>query len=151
MSHVFPRHTRDEVPKAIYGEGCYLIDASGKRYFDGSGGAAVSCLGHSDQEIITAIQEQVGTLAFAHTRFFTSDPSEKLANLLIEKHGIYIQPVFHPTVPKGDERFRVTITPRHEASDIDHFLNALDDVWKSMDLKRAEPTEAEKTAVSRIY
>ena len=40
---------------------------------------------------------------------------------LIEKHGIYIQPVFHPTVPKGDERFRVTITPRHEASDIDHF------------------------------
>ena len=73
------------------------------------------------------------------------------ANLLIEKHGIYIQPVFHPTVPKGDERFRVTITPRHEASDIDHFLNALDDVWKSMDLKRAEPTEAEKTAVSRIY
>ncbi len=73
------------------------------------------------------------------------------ANLLIEKHGIYIQPVFHPTVPKGDERFRVTITPRHEASDIDHFLNALDDVWKSMDLKRSEPTEAEKKAVSRIY
>ena len=73
------------------------------------------------------------------------------ANLLIEKHGIYIQPVFHPTVPKGDERFRVTITPRHEASDIDHFLNALDDVWKSMDLKRAEPTETEKKEVSRIY
>ena len=91
MSHVFPRHTRDEVPKAMYGEGCYLIDDSGKRYFDGSGGAAVSCLGHSDQEIITAIQEQVGTLAFAHTRFFTSDPTEKLANLLdlqMEHHTI---------------------------------------------------------------
>jgi 5-aminolevulinate synthase len=41
---------------------------------------------------------------------------KEAANLLLEKHGIYIQPIFYPTVPKGDERFRVTITPRHEAS-----------------------------------
>ena len=55
---------------------------------------------------------------------------KKAANLLIEKHGIYIQPVFYQTVPKGDERFRVTITPRHEAKDIHNFLNSLEDVWK---------------------
>ena len=61
---------------------------------------------------------------------------KEAANLLLEKHGIYIQPIFFPTVPKGDERFRVTITPRHEASDIDNFLRALDDVWTTMDLKR---------------
>ena len=76
---------------------------------------------------------------------------KEAANVLLEKHGIYIQPIFYPTVPKGDERFRVTITPRHEASDIDHFLDALDDVWKQMDLKRSDSDEEEKSAVSRIY
>ena len=76
---------------------------------------------------------------------------KEAANLLLEKHGIYIQPIFYPTVPKGDERFRVTITPRHEAGDIDHFLDALDDVWKQMDLKRSDSDEEEKSAVSRIY
>jgi len=76
---------------------------------------------------------------------------KEAANLLLEKHGIYIQPIFYPTVPKGDERFRVTITPRHEAEDINHFLDAVDDVWKIMGLQRADSTEHEKTAVSRIY
>ena len=76
---------------------------------------------------------------------------KEAANLLLEKHGIYIQPIFYPTVPKGDERFRVTITPRHEASDIDHFLDALDDVWKQMNLKRSDSDQEEKSAVSRIY
>ena len=76
---------------------------------------------------------------------------KEAANVLLEKHGIYIQPIFYPTVPKGDERFRVTITPRHEASDIDHFLDALDDVWKQMDIKRSDSDQEEKSAVSRIY
>ena len=76
---------------------------------------------------------------------------KEAANLLLEKHGIYIQPIFYPTVPKGDERFRVTITPRHEAGDIDHFLEALDDVWKTLDLKRSDLTAEERTSISRIY
>ena len=76
---------------------------------------------------------------------------KEAANLLLEKHGIYIQPIFYPTVPKGDERFRVTITPRHEASDIQHFLDALDDVWNQMGLKRSDASEGERSAVSRIY
>ena len=76
---------------------------------------------------------------------------KEAANLLLERHGIYIQPIFFPTVPKGDERFRVTITPRHEANDINNFLNALDDVWKTMDLRRSDAIEEEKPAVSRIY
>ncbi|EBA18134.1 hypothetical protein RSK20926_10464 [Roseobacter sp. SK209-2-6] len=84
MNHVFPRHTKSDLPTAVAGEGCYLIDAKGKRYFDGSGGAAVSCLGHSDAAVIRAVQEQVGKLAFAHTGFMTSDPAEELADLLIE-------------------------------------------------------------------
>ena len=76
---------------------------------------------------------------------------KEAANLLLEKHGIYIQPIFHPTVPKGDERFRVTITPRHEASDINHFLDAIDDVWKTMGLKRSDAAKEDKPAISRIY
>ena len=54
----------------------YLIDSAGKRYLDASGGAAVSCLGHSNQRVISAIQRQVETLAFAYTSFFTSEPAE---------------------------------------------------------------------------
>ncbi|MEM8698285.1 MAG: aspartate aminotransferase family protein [Pseudomonadota bacterium] len=65
------------------GEGCYLIDRDGKRYFDGSGGAAVSCLGHSDPDVTQAIKDQIDQVAFAHTGFFTSEPAEALADLLI--------------------------------------------------------------------
>ena len=49
MSNIFPRNCRITPPMAVAGEGCFLIDKSGKRYFDGSGGAAVSCLGHSNE------------------------------------------------------------------------------------------------------
>jgi adenosylmethionine-8-amino-7-oxononanoate aminotransferase len=84
MSHVFPRHTKATPPMAVRGEGCYLFDSTGKRYFDGSGGAAVSCLGHGDAEVTAAIKVQLDKVAFAHTGFFTSEPAEELADLLIE-------------------------------------------------------------------
>ncbi len=83
-SAVFPRHTKGTFPTAVAGEGCYLIDADGKRYLDGSGGAAVSCLGHSDTEVVDAIKAQLEQLAFAHTGFFTSAPAEALAERLID-------------------------------------------------------------------
>lgn len=83
MSHVFARHCHAELPTAVAGEGCYLIDNTGKRYLDGSGGAAVSCLGHSDATVIAAIKAQLDKLAFAHTGFLTSEPAEALADLLI--------------------------------------------------------------------
>ena len=83
MTHVFPRHCHADFPTAVAGDGCFLIDRSGKRYFDLSGGAAVSCLGHSNQRVIQAIKDQVEQLAFAHTGFFTSQPADELADLLI--------------------------------------------------------------------
>ncbi|MEM7743814.1 MAG: aspartate aminotransferase family protein [Pseudomonadota bacterium] len=82
MSHVFPRHMKAKPPTVAGGEGCYLIDSTGKRYLDGSGGAAVSCLGHGDPDVIAAIKAQLDEVAFAHTGFFTSEPAEKLADLL---------------------------------------------------------------------
>ncbi|WP_170348549.1 aspartate aminotransferase family protein [Ruegeria atlantica] len=83
MSHVFPRHTKSELPIAAGGDGCYLIDAQGRRYLD-CGDAAVSCLGHSNPSVIGAVQEQVEQIAFAHTGFMTSEPAETLADLLVE-------------------------------------------------------------------
>ena len=83
MSHVFARHCHSDLPTAVAGDGCYLIDSNGKRYFDGSGGAAVSCLGHSNTRVRDAIKEQVDKLAFAHTGFLTTEPAEALADLLI--------------------------------------------------------------------
>lgn len=86
MSHVFPRHTKSGLPTISRGKNVYLYDKSGKQYLDGSGGAAVSCLGHGDQDVTNAIKKQLDAVAFAHTGFFTSDPAEELADKLI-KHA----------------------------------------------------------------
>ncbi|NVK61268.1 MAG: aspartate aminotransferase family protein [Rhodobacteraceae bacterium] len=83
MSHVFPRHTRSLPPVVARGEGVYLYDTTGKAYLDGSGGAAVSCLGHGDAKVVAAMQAQLDTVAFAHTGFFTSEPAERLADRLV--------------------------------------------------------------------
>ncbi|MDX5592803.1 aspartate aminotransferase family protein [Pseudovibrio sp. SPO723] len=85
MSHIFPRHTAMQLPRAVKGDGCYIIDQNGKRYLDASGGAAVSCLGHSNEAVRDAIKAQVDRIAFAHTGFFTSEPAEELADLLASK------------------------------------------------------------------
>ena len=77
---------------------------------------------------------------------------KKAANTLIEEHGIYIQPIFYPTVPKGDERFRVTITPKHSASDVQSFVESLDKLWSDLNLKRSvKPARKELRKVSKIY
>jgi adenosylmethionine-8-amino-7-oxononanoate aminotransferase len=83
MTHVFHRHLRQTYPTAVAGDGPYLIDAEGRRYLDGSGGAAVSCLGHGHPAVIAAVREQIGKLEYAHTSFLTSAPAEALADDLI--------------------------------------------------------------------
>jgi adenosylmethionine-8-amino-7-oxononanoate aminotransferase len=84
MSHVFHRHLRQTYPVAARGDGVEIIDRDGRRYIDASGGAAVSCLGHSHPKVIAAIKRQINQLAYAHTGFFTSEPAEALADKLIE-------------------------------------------------------------------
>ncbi len=83
LSRVFHRNPSTDLPIAVGGEGCYLIDRDGKRYLDGSGGAAVSCLGHNHPAVIRAAAAQVERLAFAHTAFFTNEPMEQLADHLV--------------------------------------------------------------------
>ena len=83
---------------------------------------------------------------------YDPDLCKKAANTLIEEHGIYIQPIFYPTVPKGDERFRVTITPKHSASDVRSFVESLDKVWSDLNLKRSDKSaQREFRKVSKIY
>ena len=83
MSHVFHRNARVVPPVASHGDGVYVVDTKGNRYLDASGGAAVSCLGHSHPKVTQAIKDQVDRLAFTHTGFFTSQAMEDLADRMI--------------------------------------------------------------------
>jgi adenosylmethionine-8-amino-7-oxononanoate aminotransferase len=84
MSRVFHRSPKHAYPVAVRGDGAYLYDDAGKRYLDASGGAAVSCLGHSDPAVIQAIREQLERLPYVHSSFFTSEPMEALAEEMLK-------------------------------------------------------------------
>lgn len=84
MSHALHRSLLNNPPRAVQGDGAYLIDDRGKRYLDACGGAAVSCLGHSNPAVVAAVQRQVEKLPYAHTSFFTTDVLEELADTLVQ-------------------------------------------------------------------
>ena len=84
-SDVFHRDLNSDLPVVVAGDGNYLIDASGKRYLDACGGAAVSCVGHNHPAVREAIKAQVDQLAFAHTGSFTNQPAEDLATHLVAR------------------------------------------------------------------
>jgi len=107
MSHVFYRNSLSTPPMVQRGEGVYLYDNKGKRYFDGSGGAAVSCLGHGDVKVNQAIKDQLDKVAFAHTGFFTSEPAELLADKLIANAPAGLERVY--IVSSGSEAMESAI------------------------------------------
>jgi adenosylmethionine-8-amino-7-oxononanoate aminotransferase len=82
-SRVMHRSLRETPPKAIGGDGVWLIAEDGRRILDSSGGAAVSCLGHQHPRVLAAIAKQASTLAYAHTGFFSSEAAEELAERLV--------------------------------------------------------------------
>ncbi len=82
-SHILHRQIHATYPVAVGGEGIWLEDREGRKYLDASGGAAVSCLGHGHPDVVRAVQEQAGRLAFAHTSFFTTTVAEELADTLV--------------------------------------------------------------------
>ena len=84
MSHILHRAANAEMPVAVGGKGIELFGRNGESYIDASGGAAVSCLGHGHPDVLAALHKQLGTIAYAHTGFFTTDIAERLADRLIE-------------------------------------------------------------------
>jgi adenosylmethionine-8-amino-7-oxononanoate aminotransferase len=83
MTHLLHRSIAGTLPVAAGGAGIEIVDTTGKRYLDASGGAAVSCLGHGHPAVNAALHDQIDKLAYAHTGFFTTDVAEKLADTLI--------------------------------------------------------------------
>ena len=66
---------------------------------------------------------------------------KKVSEKLIEDHGIYAQPIFYPTVPKGLERLRITVTPKHRKEHIENMVKCLDQVWSDLSLPRKNSTK----------
>ena len=84
---IFRRSFRKELPAAVRGEGVYLWDASGKKYLDLAGSAAVNLIGHGVPAIAAAMAEQSGQLEFVHSSQFTSPVAEEYASELLSFAG----------------------------------------------------------------
>ncbi|HTC22899.1 MAG TPA: aminotransferase class III-fold pyridoxal phosphate-dependent enzyme [Gemmatimonadales bacterium] len=79
LGHVFYRKLNRRLPLITHGEGCWLVDETGKRYLDGCGGAFVANLGHGLAEIGDAMARQAAKIAYVNGTAFTHQPVEELA------------------------------------------------------------------------
>ncbi|MEP2717808.1 5-aminolevulinate synthase [Pseudophaeobacter sp.] len=64
--------------------------------------------------------------------------TKKLSDMLLSEFGLYVQPINYPTVPRGTERLRFTPSPVHGPKEIDHLVQAMDNLWSHCALNRAE-------------
>jgi adenosylmethionine-8-amino-7-oxononanoate aminotransferase len=83
MSHLVHRSLRVDPPLAVRGEGIWLHEANGHAVIDGSGGAAVACLGHGHPHVLGAMRAQMERLTYAHTALYSCESAERLADMLV--------------------------------------------------------------------
>jgi len=88
-SAALPRHISSTVdlPKVAWAKGSYVYDVDGKRYIDGSGGPAVYCIGHSNEEVNHAIKAQLDRVAHGYRYNFSSDAMEDLTDIIKQRVG----------------------------------------------------------------
>ena len=82
LSAIFYRSLKKSLPRIVSGQGCWLTDDAGKRYFDACGGAFVANLGHGVAEIAQAVGRQLEQVAYVNGTAFTNEPAEELAGEL---------------------------------------------------------------------
>ncbi|KAJ5183096.1 hypothetical protein N7492_000712 [Penicillium capsulatum] len=70
-----------------------------------------------------------------------AEVAKQASDKLLEEHGIYVQAINYPTVPRGEERLRITPTPGHTKPLRDHLVQALQAVWNDLGIKRASDWE----------
>ena len=94
MSNIIHRSLLSTPATAETANGMYFVDKQGNTFLDACGGAAVSCLGHAHPDVLAAMHAQIDRLAYAHTSFFTNDPSEELADFLAKAASAGLDKVY---------------------------------------------------------
>src|SRR6516164_8341016 len=107
MTHVLHGSIAHHYPTAVSGRDIFIRDETGKDYIDASGGAAVSCLGHSHQDVVAAMRAQLDHLEYAHTSFFTTQAAEELADDLVARAPAGLDHVFY--VSGGSEAIEAAL------------------------------------------
>jgi 5-aminolevulinate synthase len=99
------------------------------------------------QERVAKVRKRLDLMGIPHLDnpshiipVMVGDPHKckRISDWLLENHGIYVQPINYPTVPKGTERLRITPSPVHSDGDCDKLLHALSDIWSQCELARRE-------------
>ncbi|BBI59830.1 hypothetical protein HSBAA_11360 [Vreelandella sulfidaeris] len=101
MTRLLHRSIGQALPHAASAQGVYITDTEGRQYLDGSGGAAVTSVGHAHPEVLAAMRAQIDNLCYAHTGFFTTDAAEELAEKLV---NLAPEPLNHVYLVSGAQK-----------------------------------------------
>ncbi|KAI9932281.1 hypothetical protein ASPWEDRAFT_39839 [Aspergillus wentii DTO 134E9] len=107
QSAMLHRDTRFIPKKAISSKGSYIYLEDGQKFLDSTGGAAVSCLGHGNEQVNQAIVDQIKQISYCHTAFFGTQVSEDLASFMVDSTGGKLTKLF--VVSSGSEAIEASL------------------------------------------
>ncbi|KAJ5779942.1 Pyridoxal phosphate-dependent transferase major region subdomain 2 [Penicillium paradoxum] len=106
-SAILHRDTSFIPKKAIGGKGSYIFLEDGTKFLDATGGAAVSCLGHGNEQVTQIIKDQMAQLSYCHSAFFGTQVAEDLAQFLVESTGGKLSKLF--VISSGSEAIEAAL------------------------------------------